>query len=418
MRKTILFGLLACATVSVHAQTQIIIRRPGEKDQVIRLDSARTGEMAKRLVAEARIEQNAIQNRARLIEKDLAATARLKLDSAPMRIALREPDMAMARDQIVTLENRLKDMKVSFRQPHIGITVDIRPRDTDRYGAYVQSVTPGGPADKAGIVSGDIIIRFGGKSLTDRDSKDARSDDESTPGLRLIGLISKADAGKAVEVELRRGSQNRTVKLTPVEDNNLYAVQPDVFSGNISLAIPREAGRISQTPAPAMTLFNDARAAFGQGFSYSFTMGGLFGSFELAPMNEKLGSYFGTTEGVLVVNNVPERPVIYRTLRADSVSRKMPADSVRGFGGGRGGAAVRAGRVDTATFVDGVPMFRDRKSVDIGLEPGDVIVSVDGRKVTTPSQLMRIVGTYDHGEEFKLQIMRQKRAETLTVKMP
>jgi S1-C subfamily serine protease len=54
----------------------------------------------------------------------------------------------------------------------------------------------------------------------------------------------------------------------------------------------------------------------------------------------------------------------------------------------------------------------------LGLEPGDVIVSVDGRKVTTPSQLMRIVSTYDRGDEFKLQIMRQKRAEALTVKMP
>ncbi len=47
-----------------------------------------------------------------------------------------------------------------------------------------------------------------------------------------------------------------------------------------------------------------------------------------------------------------------------------------------------------------------------------MIVSVDGRKVTNPSQLMKIVGSYDHNDEFKLQIMRQKHAETLTVKLP
>ena len=61
--------------------------------------------------------------------------------------------------------------------------------------------------------------------------------------------------------------------------------------------------------------------------------------------------------------------------------------------------------------MSGTPQVALPRWVDIGL-------SVDGRKVTSPSQLMRIVGTYEHNDEFKLQIMRQKRAETLTVKMP
>src|ERR1019366_3906141 len=82
---------------------------------------------------------------------------------------------------------------------------------------------------------------------------------------------------------------------------------------------------------------------------------------------------------------------------------------------GTGGAGV--------TYIDGAPgqsgyWARRQVPVNIGLEPGDVIVSVDGRKVSNPSQLMRIVGTYEHNDEFKLQIMRQKHAETLTVKMP
>ncbi len=53
-----------------------------------------------------------------------------------------------------------------------------------------------------------------------------------------------------------------------------------------------------------------------------------------------------------------------------------------------------------------------------GLQPGDVIVSVDGRKVDSPSQLVRILGSYDSGDTFKLQVMRQKKAETLTARMP
>ena len=136
-------------------------------------------------------------------------------------------------------------------------------------------------------------------------------------------------------------------------------------------------------------------------FFYSFSTNGLFSNLELVSLNEKLGSYFGTNEGVLVVNTMDQRSAMVRPMRSDS-NRVM----VR-----RGAAAGVRIQADTIEF-------RPRALVDIGLEPGDVIVSVDGRKVITPSQLMRIVGTYDRGDEFKLQIMRQKRAETLTVKMP
>ena len=78
-------------------------------------------------------------------------------------------------------------------------------------------------------------------------------------------------------------------------------------------------------------------------------------------------------------------------------------------------------RADSAVIVEGRPLEASasrRAPVKIPVEPGDVILSVDGRKVTSPSQLMRIVGSYDHNDEFRLQILRQKRAETLTIKMP
>jgi S1-C subfamily serine protease len=100
----------------------------------------------------------------------------------------------------------------------------------------------------------------------------------------------------------------------------------------------------------------------GGNFAYAFNVGGPLSSLEMVSLNEKLGAYFGTTEGVLVVN---------------------------------------VGEKDA-----------------FGLQPGDVIASVDGRKVTNSSQLMRIFRTYDKGEEFKIQIMRQKKAETLTGKLP
>jgi serine protease Do len=38
---------------------------------------------------------------------------------------------------------------------------------TDTSGAFVQDVTRGGPADRAGITPGDVIRKFDGRSVTD-----------------------------------------------------------------------------------------------------------------------------------------------------------------------------------------------------------------------------------------------------------
>jgi len=284
-------------------------------------------------------------------------------------------------------------------------TTLFRSRESDRYGAYIQSVTPGSPADKAGILSGDIITRFAGKSLAEKSSKDESED--TTPGLRLISIIIKLPVGKTVDVELRRGTQTKTVKVTPVEDETMAMVRrlPDQLSANLSLTLPREIASRSAPMSPMGEIASPSFNVFGNGGSYFYSFGGngLFANLELAPVNEKLGSYFGTSEGVLVISTNAERPSPVRFYRVDSVHA----------GGGRG---VSAGRITADSFDARGNVVRAVNS--LGLEPGDVIVSVDGRKVTTPSQLMRIVSTYDRGEEFKLQIMRQKRAETLTAKMP
>ena len=54
MRHLIALGLCVCVVGSAAAQTEVIIRRPGEKDQVIHLDSAYTREAMAKAQAELR----------------------------------------------------------------------------------------------------------------------------------------------------------------------------------------------------------------------------------------------------------------------------------------------------------------------------------------------------------------------------
>ena len=77
-------------------------------------------------------------------------------------------------------------------------------------------------------------------------------------------------------------------------------------------------------------------------------------------MNADLGAYFGTTEGILVIS------------LADS---------------------------------------------GLGLRGGDVILAVDGRKPAGPSHLLRILRSYESGENFKLDILRNRKRETVTARL-
>ncbi|HEY4320582.1 MAG TPA: PDZ domain-containing protein [Gemmatimonadales bacterium] len=294
-------------------------------------------------------------------------------------------------------------MAEARRTPRFGITLEYAARESDRYGAYVSAVTPGSPADRAGIIAGDVLTRIGAKSL----ARDPKADDDQSPAVRATEAIATLTPGKPVAVELRRGTQTRTVRVTPTDDETV-AINRVTVPGNRLTLSAREMPTVTlrgMAAAPEMPSISNFSVFDDSGMRLGFGYSSLFANFELAPMNEKLGAYFGTTDGVLVVNDAPARQAFMVESFAITTDRATPT------------SPRMTGRIAPAD--SGVKIVRRDSSANaIPLQPGDVIVSVDGRKVTSPSQLMRIVASYDRGDEFKLQIMRQKHAETIPVKMP
>jgi len=242
---------------------------------------------------------------------------------------------------------------ITQRRYRLGVNVDMRASETDSIGASVLSVTPGGPAAKAGIKSGDIITRFDGKSLTAGDNTGA-GEDESLPGVRLVEYAAQLKANQTVSIEYLRGGARKTVSVVtgnePVFAGNGFDNDGE-FNFNIpgGLMLPRQ-------PFGGGT-FTTERGP-GGAMAYSFMIGGPLADLELAPLNADLGAYFGTTEGVLVIS--------------------VPKEST------------------------------------LGLRGGDVILGVDGRKATGPNGLLRILRSYEPGDTFKLEIMRNKARTTVT----
>lgn len=248
---------------------------------------------------------------------------------------------------------------VMQRRARLGVSVSLEERDSDSLGAYIQSVTPSGPAAKAGIKSGDIITRLDGKSVLP-EAGTRRAMGESAPGVRLIELAAKLEPNDTIPVEFLRDGARKTVTLVTGDEPMLTMEDPQ---GRAFIwRTPAGEEREFRMPGMTMERVPEGRVEIRRtpGSAMVFTSGPL-GDLELAPLNPDLGTYFGATEGILVI--------------------RAPADS------------------------------------PLGLKGGDVVLTVDGRKPSSPSSLVRILRSYEANETFKLEVLRQKKKETLTAKL-
>jgi S1-C subfamily serine protease len=151
-----------------------------------------------------------------------------------------------------------------FGRPRIGVTV-ATDADADAAGARIESVTPDGPAHKAGLRDGDVITRFGDTSLRGESA-----------GRQLVELAQALEPGDTVRVEYRRGNDRRNATIVAQElgGNYVFRTMP---RGQIEQMMPALEG------LRHLTLLRNAQGL------------------ELAELNEGLGQYFGTSKGVLVL---------------------------------------------------------------------------------------------------------------------
>jgi S1-C subfamily serine protease len=243
---------------------------------------------------------------------------------------------------------------VTQRRARLGVIVDMRAGENDSIGATLQSVTPGGPAAKAGLHSGDIVTRLDGKSLVANDNMRA-GEDESLPGVRLVEFAAQLKPNDTLAVEYRRGAAKRTASLV-TGDEPIMVFEGLEPGGQFEFKVPGSM-TFERTPSGGGGLLRGQEFP-GGAMAYAFAFGGGLADLELAPLNPDLGQYFGAAEGVLVIN--------------------LPKEST------------------------------------LGLKGGDVILTVDGRKATSPGSLLRILRSYEPGDSFKFEVMRGKARTTVT----
>lgn len=104
---------------------------------------------------------------------------------------------------ISPVRNRVSNIHVSTKQSYTGVegweNAEVGP------GVTFESVNlPGGPADKAGLVGGDVIINFDGQPVMNEGDMEK--------------LMARTPPGKTVDVVYMRDGETHTTKLTTINE--------------------------------------------------------------------------------------------------------------------------------------------------------------------------------------------------------
>jgi S1-C subfamily serine protease len=238
----------AVAQTSAPAETT---KRGGKSSEVADVELSRADA--------AKLEEEETRTRARLDE------ARARLDKAAREVA-----------ELSTQLGRNSRRDVVFINPGdrrgvLGVQVD---NDSDHKGARVLHVSPGGPAEEAGLRDGDVIISLDGKPIVG-----------DQPSRVLVDQMRQVKPEQKLKVRVVRAGKNKDF---------VVVARPMVFESRMfNVQMPDMVGPMGAVGGSfgTMPMIQQFRGFFA----------GEFGGMELASLTPKLGAYFGANDGVLVV---------------------------------------------------------------------------------------------------------------------
>ncbi len=244
------------------------------------------------------------------------------------------------------------------RGPRLGLGLSTEVIDGEPVddGVKVQSVSPGSAAAESGIKAGDLLVGIEGTSLRDKSASDA---------VEIIGgKLKDKKAGDNVKLAIEREGKASDYTLT-LNDRS-FSPAPMVIAGDENMVIEIE--RMHEMANDFE--FHERRfprapgappVPGGANFLF-ISSDSSWANMELVELSPRLGEYFNADSGLLIV--------------------RAPQDN------------------------------------ELGFEDGDVIRSIDGRTPEDVGHAMRILRSYESGEQLKVEILRDRKKKRLSIKVP
>lgn len=253
---------------------------------------------------------------------------RAKMDEARRRLEVAAQQLAALSAQVNGPMMQRVEAMAGPTRVLVGIQLD---DSSGKAGARVREVSPGGPAEQAGVHAGDLIVAVNGTNVRGR-----------APVARVVQLLRDVKPGDKVDLQVLRDGTTRDLIATARPDGDEFFVAREFPTMRAIAAMPRV-------------------KAFA-GWDGPMIISGPMADMDLARLTPGLGRYFGTDSGVLVV--------------------RAPSKGA------------------------------------LGLQDGDVILSIDGRKPIDSSHVIRIFSSYDPGEKLTLDVLRMHHRISVVATVP
>lgn len=164
-------------------------------------------------------------------------------------------------------------------------------------GVYIQNVVPGGPAEKAGIKSGDVILEINGTEIVN--------------GEHFRTILGKSEPGSQLKLTIFRDKKKQNITVTTEargqQQARVYGFGQNgqVLSDEQRKQIEKEMQKAAKASEKAMKDYekafkgNEKALREAEVFAYAFQDAGRLGV-NSQSLSEQLSAYFGVKGGVLV----------------------------------------------------------------------------------------------------------------------
>jgi len=255
-------------------------------------------------------------------------------------------------------------------------------------GIKVLGVSPDGPAERAGVEAGDVVVALGGRVL-------AAVDDSGNVRSGLNAALTDMTAGEPVIVSVERGSE--TLDLSVVPEVREPLTWESVIRFGSTPTAPSPDGttiRIERLEGPEI----DTEALAEQIENMRVEIEARVEAGTLAPLPEARRFEFR-------VDDLSDMGDF--ALHDTNIWFAMPLAS------GLQLATINPALGEYFKTDRGVLILKAKKDNDLLLQAGDVVLNMHGAEVNSPADFMRALREFKAGDELRIDIKRKRKSKTL-----
>jgi len=275
-------------------------------------------------------------------------------------------------------------------------------------GVEIIGVSPGGPAEQAGLQTGDLLVSIGGERLDGRDIGGQERGRET-----LFRVLDDVEAGDTLAVSVLRDGEPLEFEVTAEQR------EPSSWQTMIRIPEPPASPEAPGAPDAPQIVVEHIEVPHIDEEAINARIRALHEELESKPFRFVLpGGEEVEISGEFALPDHLDIEVEELSELADQALKEANVWFGLPQAQGLELAAINEGLGAYFKTDRGVLVLQAREDNAYRLRPGDVILEINARPVDSPTDMMRALREIEPGSEVELAIKRERRNKTLNVTMP